>query len=99
MIYHIVLPTHWEKFEGKETYFSETFDTEGFIHCSTAEQVAGVLERYYKGADKVLKLHIDETKLISQPIYEKATNNELFPHIFGGINTDAVVEIEEVVNL
>lgn len=96
MIYHIVSPQYWKAYADKDTYFSETFAHEKFIHCSTIEQVSGVLERYYKGAGKVLRLEIDEDKLTTKPVYETATNDEQFPHIYGGINKSAVLSVVEL---
>lgn len=96
MIYHIVTPEYWNEFNNQEIYFSETFDAEEFIHCSTIAQLSGVLERYYKGAGSVLKLEIDEEKLTTKPVYEAAPNGEDFPHIYGGINKSAVVGIKEL---
>lgn len=94
MIYHIVSSAYWTTFEDKPAYFSETFDTETFIHCSLKEQISGVLERYYVGVSGLVLLHIDESKLTSTLLYEPAPHNgELFPHIYGGINRQAVVEI------
>lgn len=94
MIYHIVSEDYWQGFEGQPAYFSETFDAETFIHCSLEEQIAGVLERYYVGVTGLVLLHIDESKLTSTLLYEPAPHNgELFPHIYGGINREAVVEV------
>ena len=96
MIYHIVSPQYWKTHADKNTYFPETFEQEKFIHCSTIEQLSGVLERYYKGAGKVLRLGIDEEKLTVKPVYEAAANGEEFPHIYGGINKNAVVNVSEL---
>jgi uncharacterized protein (DUF952 family) len=94
-IYHIVLPDVWEGFKGKEGYEAESLETEGFIHCSFARQIDGVLERYYKGVDRVLILKIDPDKLESKLVNEPSTNNEVYPHIYGPINLKAVVDTEE----
>ncbi len=94
-IYHIVTPEVWEKFKDENEYEAESLTTEGFIHCSFAGQLAGVLERYYTGADKVLILTIEPEKLISELINEPSTNNEIYPHIYGKINKSAIVEIKE----
>jgi uncharacterized protein (DUF952 family) len=96
MIYHIVTPEYWEQFSGKEHYFSETFEQEKFIHCSTIGQLAGVLERYYKGAGTVLRLEIDEVDLAVKPVYEVAPNGEEFPHIYGGINKGAIISVTKL---
>lgn len=95
LIYHIVLPEVWESFKEKEDYEAESLHTEGFIHCSFAEQLDGVLQRYYSNAEKVLILSLDTEKLSSKLVKEPSTNNEIYPHIYGKINKSAIVEIKE----
>lgn len=95
LIYHIVLPEVWENFKDKEEYEAESLQTEGFIHCSFAEQLDGVLQRYYSNAEKVLILSLDTEKLTSELVNEPSTNNEIYPHIYGKINKSAIVEIKE----
>jgi uncharacterized protein (DUF952 family) len=95
LIYHIVLPEIWAHFKDKEFYEAESLATEGFIHCSFSEQLEAVLQRYYAGKEKVLILTIETEKLKSKLVEEASTNNEIYPHIYGKINTDAIVEIEE----
>lgn len=92
MIYHITTSEEWNAY--RDTYAPAGYANEGFIHCSTKDQVSGVLERYYAGVENLIVLHIDETKLTAELKYEVATNNELFPHVFGPINKDAVVKTE-----
>lgn len=82
MIYHIVTPAYWETFKSKDEYFPPTYNEEGFMHCSTATQVEGVLSRYYKDSKDLLLLCINENELGDKLVYEKATNGEMFPHIF-----------------
>ncbi len=95
LIYHIVLPKVWEKFKHEKFYGAESLQTEGFIHCSFAEQLETVLQRYYKDAEKVLILSIDTEKLTSELLNEASTNDEIYPHIYGKINSAAIVGIEE----
>ncbi len=95
IIYHIVLPEIWEKFKDEKFYEAESLESEGFIHCSFAEQLDGVLQRYYKDAPEVLILTIETEKLMSELVSESSTGGEIYPHIYGEINRDAVVEIEE----
>lgn len=94
MIYHITTSEDWNAFRDSATYAPAGYAKEGFIHCSTKDQMRGVLERYYAGVENLIVLHIDETKLAAELKYEVATNNELFPHVFGPINKDAVVKTE-----
>jgi uncharacterized protein (DUF952 family) len=93
MICHIVSRPHWEAAIAQGFYEAETLEVEGFIHASKEDQVQGVLERYYRGQKDLLLLHIDETKLTAELKYELAPSmNEEFPHIFGRLNTDAVIK-------
>jgi uncharacterized protein (DUF952 family) len=94
-IYHVVLPEVWERSKTKASYQPESLATEGFIHCSYPSQLEAVLARYYRGADKVLILKIDTDKLLSKLVKEPSTNNEIYPHIYGRLNHNAVVEVTE----
>lgn len=97
MIYHVVTEINWQYALENGFYEAESLAKEGFIHTSKAEQVEGVLERYYKGQTGLILLHIDETKLISPLKYELAPSfNEKFPHIYGRLNIDAVVKAEKI---
>jgi uncharacterized protein (DUF952 family) len=97
MIYHVTTAAGWKEAEAKGYYEAASLTTEGFIHASKHNQVAGVLVRYYAGKKDLLLLHIEEDKLTSKLLYELSTSvNEEFPHIYGTINLDAVVKVEEL---
>lgn len=94
LIYHIVLPKVWQEFKDEELYEAESLQSEGFIHCSFANQLDSVLDRYYSGAGEVLVLTIETERLTSRLVNEPSTNNEIYPHIYGRINRDAVVSVD-----
>lgn len=97
LIYHITTKEDWEAAKKKGFYTAPSLATEGFIHTSEAEQVKGVLQRYYQGKTNLIKLVIDTRKLASDLKYELAPSvNENFPHIYGPINLDAVLEVVEL---
>ena len=97
MIFHVVTQTNWQQAVQQGFYEADSLATEGFIHTSKAEQVAGVLDRYYKGETNLLLLQIDETKLTAPLKYELAPSvNEEFPHIFGRLNLEAVIKVEKL---
>lgn len=95
LIYHIVTPKVWEKFKDKDFYEAESLQTEGFIHCSFRGQLEAVLQRYYSDAEKVLILEIETEKLVSKLIEEPSTGGEIYPHIYGAINREAIIAITE----
>ncbi|MBR2648975.1 MAG: DUF952 domain-containing protein [Sediminibacterium sp.] len=94
-IYHITGSAQWELAKEKGYYEADSIAKEGFIHCSTAQQVAGVLERYYADTSGLIKLTINPKKLIHPLKFELASSvNEYFPHIYGTLNLSAVENIE-----
>jgi uncharacterized protein (DUF952 family) len=96
-IYHITTKREWEEAQQAGHYDSATLATEGFIHCSTERQVAGVLDRYFQDKTNLVKLTIEKAKVERPLIFELATSiDEVFPHIHGALNLDAVVEVTEI---
>lgn len=91
-IYHIVLPEIWEAVKLNSTYTHDSLEIEGFIHCSYDHQLDGVIERYYSSAPELVILKLDVNKLTSKLVSEPSTGGEVYPHIYGPINLDAVVE-------
>ena len=94
-IYHIVLPEVWERFKDRPSYQPASLATEGFIHCSFPSQVPDVLKRYYGRVARVVILKIETDKLYSKLVEEPSTNNDIYPHIYGRINRNAIVDVEE----
>ncbi len=94
IIYHITSAAAWKTALEKGKYESPALPEEGFIHCSQEHQVPGVIERYYSGASELVKLVIDTDKLQSKFIYEWSPSTaDTFPHVYGPINTDAVIDV------
>ena len=97
MIFHIATQEEWDAAQEKGFYVPAAYAKEGFIHACKTTQIEGVLERHFAGATGLLLLQIDERKLVAPHtfVFVDAVNDE-FPHIFGVINLDAVVEITAI---
>jgi uncharacterized protein (DUF952 family) len=96
-IYHVTTQKEWEQAKEKGEYQPAGFDQEGFIHCSIERQVAGVLDRFYKGQTGLVKLKIEKAKVTRPVLFELAVDlDELFPHIYGSLNLDCVVDVIEI---
>ncbi len=94
MIYHVTTKSEWAMAMSIGKYEAPSLHTEGFIHLSKQDQVAGVLDRYYKGVNDLVLLHIDETLLTAELKYELSPSvNQEFPHLFGALNVEAVVNV------
>ena len=96
-IYHITTKTEWDNALVKGQYEAATLAGEGFMHCSTEDQVDGVLSRYYQGKIGLVKLKIEKEKVERPLVFELAGSiNEVFPHIHGALNLNAVVDVVEL---
>ncbi|GAB4542533.1 MAG: DUF952 domain-containing protein [Anaerolineales bacterium] len=103
MIYHITSKSDWAAAQTQGEYSAPSLQSEGFIHCSTAEQVSHVASAFYRGRADLLLLVIDESKLTAGLKWEPPAGApapgispaDKFPHIFGAINFAAVVEVRD----
>jgi uncharacterized protein (DUF952 family) len=95
LIYHVTTKQEWDDALKKGFYEGASLKPEGFIHCSKANQVQGVLERYFKNKTDLVKLIIDTNKLTNKLRFDFSPSvNEEFPHVYGVINIDAVIEVQ-----
>ncbi len=102
MIYHIASRRAWREAQQRGDYRVESLESDGFIHCSTGTQVLPVAEKYYPGQRGLLLLMIDPALLSSDLRWEPPAEGapppgvpegELFPHIYGPINLNAIVKV------
>lgn len=97
-IYHIATRTDWEHAQAGGEYTrssaGKTLEEEGFIHASQASQVTRTANKFYREVPgELLVLVIDTESLRPEVRYEHVPGAELpFPHIYGPLNVDAVVE-------
>lgn len=96
-ILHITTQTAWQAAQQAGEYIAPSLDTEGFIHCSTADQVVAVAERFYAGQRGLVLLILDSSRVRPQVKYEPGADkpDELFPHVYGPINLDAVTRVAD----
>ena len=93
MILHITNKLIWDRALQLGEYRGDTLDEEGFIHCSTKEQVIEVADYIFKGIQGLVLLVIDEKAVTPEIKYEDAGNGKLYPHIYGPLNISAVVRV------
>ena len=94
MIFHITSRAAWESALGAGIYEADSLPTEGFIHCSTAEQYVWVANQRFRGRQDLVLLHIDPARLRSEVRYENLEGGAtLFPHVYGVIPIGAVLNV------
>jgi len=105
LILHLAPRVDWTAAEDIGEYRAPSLEKEGFIHCSTALQIVGVADSFYSGQHGLVLLVIDPARLRPKLRWEPPAHpnpqpnlppsNELFPHIYGPLNLDAVVRVLE----
>lgn len=94
MILHITHRSDWETAQAAGEYRADSLAAEGFIHCSTVEQVLGPANEFYRGKDDLVLLVIDPARLAAELVYEDSYHiGTAFPHIYGPLNLDAVTSV------
>jgi uncharacterized protein (DUF952 family) len=95
VIYHLVPVDYWAAQPTDRSYLPCDFEREGFIHCTRGEeQLASVANRYYRNDRREwLALVIDENAVSAEIKYEPGTEGVLYPHIYGALNREAVIEV------
>ena len=92
MILHIAHRDEWAAAQAAGDYRADSLATEGFIHCSTPEQVLIPANERFQGQTDLLLLVIDPDRLAVELVYEDCyETGTAFPHIYGPLNLDAVV--------
>jgi uncharacterized protein (DUF952 family) len=92
-LYHITHPETLEAAKRDGSFEEPSLTSEGFIHCSYVGQMIKTANRFYKGQEGLLILKIDQNLVRAAVKLEPAENGELFPHIYGRINLDAIIAI------
>jgi uncharacterized protein (DUF952 family) len=101
VIIHLTSYTDLQTAKIRGEYTAPSLETEGFIHCSRADQILKVAETFYGGERGLVLLVIDPTKLTAALKWEPpaggpphgVSESDLFPHVYGPINLDAVLEV------
>ncbi len=92
VIYHIISRADWETASQQGSYRAASLASEGFIHFSTRRQVPRTLAKFYAGRSGLVLLCVEVDRLKSELRYEEA-DGQLFPHLYGPLNLDAVIEV------
>lgn len=92
IIYKICDASAWREARAHGLYAGSEHDRRaGFIHLSTAAQLAATLAKHYAGRRDLVLLAVDGRALGSGLRCEPARNGELFPHLYGPLPTGAVL--------
>jgi len=105
LIYHITTRQAALLARKNGEYRAESLEKEGFIHLSQRHQVLGVANAFYMGQTDLVVLVVETSRLQAElkyeaPVHPQASTSapsadERFPHLYGPLNFDAVLEVVE----
>ena len=89
VIYHIAESERWTA--SGASYAPDTFEREGFVHCSAWRQLAAVTTALFRERRDLVVLRIDTLALASKVVWEDCYDSgDEFPHVYGPIARQAV---------
>jgi len=90
-IYKISAHAEWTAANEAGFYGGSDVDRrDGFIHFSTAAQVAETAARHFAGQTGLVLVAVDAASLGDALQWERARGGDLFPHFYGKIPLSAV---------
>jgi uncharacterized protein (DUF952 family) len=91
IILHIIHINDWAVALMRGQYSGNTLESEGFIHCSTPQQVLIPANAMFRGQTDLMLLCIDPALVQARLVYEDCYDSGMaFPHIYGPLNLNAV---------
>jgi uncharacterized protein (DUF952 family) len=91
LVFKICGEDEWRRAEKEKVFRGSAVDLrDGFIHFSTAEQLAETAARHFGGRRDLLLIAIDVEALGQALRYEPSRGGALFPHLYGPLPLFAV---------
>ena len=96
LIYKIIPRSEWDA--AGDTFVGSAVDIrDGFLHFSTAAQLAETLRLYFAGQSDLLLVAIDERAVAEDLKYEYAPSRDAdFPHLFAPLSRNDVVWVRDI---
>jgi uncharacterized protein (DUF952 family) len=95
LVYHMCRRDEWNAAEAAGGYRGSSQDAaDGFIHFSTAAQLAASAAKHRSGQRDLMLVAVDAAVLGDALKWEPSRDGELFPHLYGPLRPEAVRWIE-----
>jgi uncharacterized protein (DUF952 family) len=91
-IYKICERAAWQEAERAGIYHGSDVDRrDGFIHFSTAAQVAETAAKHFAGLTDLMLVAVEGDSLETSLKWEPSRGGELFPHLYTALSVKAVL--------
>ena len=99
---HLISKSQLAALTSNALYASESLTSEGYIHLCTHEQMQRVVAMFYPDTSNLYVAVVAPELLANPVVFEPSTlelptftNDELFPHYYHPLNTDAIIDVVE----
>lgn len=95
---HLTTLAAWQEGQAAGAYTTSThgrtLEQEGFIHCSSPEQLPATARRFYADVPGPLVVLVIEPALLGRSYLKvEPVGDESFPHVYGPIPPEAVIAV------
>ncbi len=96
-IYKIATRAQWDAAGTTGTFLGAPVDlADGYIHFSTATQVAETLAKHFAGQPDLLLVTVDADALGTDLRWEPSRGGQLFPHLYAPLPVAAALRVDEI---
>jgi len=90
-IYKVCSVEHWSNAKAAGIFEGVAVDiADGYIHFSTADQLAETLAKHFAGQTDLVLLTVDADKAGAELKWEPSRGGVLFPHLYAGLPLAAI---------
>jgi uncharacterized protein (DUF952 family) len=88
-VFHLTDPSGWSAAQRDRQVVPVSLHSEGFVHCSTTDQLVGTIERHFAGVDALVLLELGDS---ARPdlVWEEGRPGEVYPHLYRPIEISEV---------
>ncbi len=93
-VYKVCPAALWNDAEQARVFRGAPVDlADGYIHFSTAAQLAETLAKHFSGQSDLVLVEVDTARLGDALKWEPSRGGALFPHLYGALDLTAVNRI------
>lgn len=98
-VYKVLRADEWETASNTGKIITDLDSGDGFIHLSTAVQLAATLSFFFQDSDEVFLLQLDLEKLdkdkllYEEPYPNQGKRKSAFPHLYSELRTDQIANV------
>jgi uncharacterized protein (DUF952 family) len=82
-VYKVFTESEWKIFQDTGKFEGSVDDLrDGFIHLSTKEQLAGVIERFFSGIHPLYIAEFSTSDFLERLKWEASASNDVYPHLY-----------------